>query len=288
MPRVFWVKFLHQLLSPLLSSEGRVPTWSKQVVHATRLLAFSFGPLRLYAQVAWSASDLLRPTLSWSTSVSLLSWMINAHLGGRTILTTCFKSWLTIYFKRPTMSGSLFANILNYVKRYLLEYDCNQLAPKSYSEEGTDESAEDGGLANALKFLRSLHQRFLGNIKMWGCCFMHDLHSWKLMNEMWNVLKVKNSLVQVLLIWLNISQHYSLFLNFLLSTLFLSSVYRKSSNRANNKAPNQLTLFFVRGSLVKQNKTEQMNSKRQKTKYMVLFLRRLTWNKIVCVTNKQK
>ncbi|KAG2317808.1 hypothetical protein Bca4012_068754 [Brassica carinata] len=64
------------------------------------------------------------------------------------------------YFKRPTTSGSLFANLFNHVKRYLFGYDCDQLAPKSYSEEGTDESAEDGGLANALRFLRNLHQRF--------------------------------------------------------------------------------------------------------------------------------
>lgn len=60
------------------------------------------------------------------------------------------------YFKRPRASG-LFANLLNFLKRYLLGHE---LPPRSYSEAGTDESAEDGGLANALRFLTNLHQRF--------------------------------------------------------------------------------------------------------------------------------
>lgn len=65
------------------------------------------------------------------------------------------------YFQRPKTSqhNGLIANLFNFLKRNLFGYD---LPPKSksYSEEGIDESAEDGGLANALKFLRNLHQRF--------------------------------------------------------------------------------------------------------------------------------
>ncbi|XP_020886632.1 RNA polymerase II C-terminal domain phosphatase-like 4 [Arabidopsis lyrata subsp. lyrata] len=66
------------------------------------------------------------------------------------------------YFQRPTTTqhSGLIANLFNFLKANLLEYRCHHLAPKSYSEEGIDETEEDGGLAIALKFLRNLHQRF--------------------------------------------------------------------------------------------------------------------------------
>ncbi|KAG7577351.1 FCP1 homology domain [Arabidopsis thaliana x Arabidopsis arenosa] len=66
------------------------------------------------------------------------------------------------YFQRPTTTqhNGLIANLFNFLKANLLGYRCHHLAPKSSSEENIDETEEDGGLANALKFLRNLHQRF--------------------------------------------------------------------------------------------------------------------------------